>query len=326
MIKKILIVGFGSSGKRYNNIIKKHYPNILVKIFSQTNKNKKNFIKLAEIKKYKPQLSIICNPSTKRINIINILSNLNSNMLIEKPLSSSIEDLNKIQQLIKNRKIVVKVGYNLRFLNSLKIFKKLVQINKIGKIYHVNIIAGQSLTRWRKNTNYQNTVSAKKKWGGGVLLELSHEIDYCLWIFGNFSKLFCLTSKISNLKVDVEDNSQILFFSKNKYTVNINLDFIRKDPIRKCHIIGSLGSLVWDGNRNNVLYLKKNEKKWEKINFKKNNIKDTYLTQLKEMFKICNSKKNKITNLASINEASKIIKIINNAKYSSKVKKVINFK
>ena len=158
-------------------------------------------------------------------------------------------------------------------------------------------------------------------------------MDYKLThnVFNNFrfkkeTELFCLTSKISNLKVDVEDNSQILFFSKNKYTVNINLDFIRKDPIRKCHIIGSLGSLVWDGNRNNVLYLKKNEKKWEKINFKKNNIKDTYLTQLKEMFKICNSKKNKITNLASINEASKIIKIINNAKYSSKVKKVINFK
>jgi len=47
MIKKILIVGFGSSGKRYNNIIKKHYPNILVKIFSQTNiKNYREFYQM----------------------------------------------------------------------------------------------------------------------------------------------------------------------------------------------------------------------------------------------------------------------------------------
>ena len=45
------------------------------------------------------------------------------------------------------------------------------------------------LPNWRKNIPYYLSNSADKK-GGGVLLELSHEIDYLTWIFGDFEILF----------------------------------------------------------------------------------------------------------------------------------------
>ena len=46
---------------------------------------------------------------------------------------------------------------------------------------------GQYLPEWRKNTDYRKGVSARQDLGGGVLLELSHEIDYIQWIFGEIA-------------------------------------------------------------------------------------------------------------------------------------------
>jgi predicted dehydrogenase len=328
MIRKILIVGYGSSGRRYFNIIKKIFPSIDLKIFSLSNLNKNQlFLKnFSEIKIFRPDLSIICNPASIRVKIIKFLTNLNSHLLIEKPLASNYEDVKKIIKIVKKKKLVVKIGYNLRFLNSLKFLKKIIRSNKIGKIYTVNIIAGQSLLKWRKNINYKNSVSAQKKLGGGVLLELSHEIDYCNWIFGSFNRLFCRNSKISDLKVDVEDNAQILIFSKNKYPVSINLDFFRKDKSRICHVVGKNGSLIWDGVKNKLIYFSSNKKKWINIKFKKNDMKSTYTLMLKEMIKLCSSKNNFKSNLADVSHAGKVVRLIDFALYSSKYLKVVKIK
>ena len=57
--------------------------------------------------------------------------------------------------------------------------------------------------------DYKETVSAKAELGGGVLLELSHEIDYLRWIFGEFNWVSAWHGKLSNLGIDVEDASLI---------------------------------------------------------------------------------------------------------------------
>ena len=45
------------------------------------------------------------------------------------------------------------------------------------------------LPQWRKK-NYKKSYSSNAKLGGGVSLDLSHEIDYIQWIFGNINFLF----------------------------------------------------------------------------------------------------------------------------------------
>jgi predicted dehydrogenase len=327
MIINVLIVGYGSAGRRYFDIIKKNFPLIRCKVFSRNN-NGKFFIKnISDIKKFKPQLSIICTPATKRIKIINFLANLKSHMLIEKPLAANYKDAKKIANLVKKKKILIKVGYNLRFLNSLKIMNYIIKTNHVGKIYFVNITVGKNLREWRDNQNYKKSVSAQKKLGGGVLLELSHEIDYASWVFGEFNKIFCKNSKISNLKINVEDNAQILLFSKKKkFTTSINLDFCRKDSIRVCHVVGENGTLIWNGLKNKILFFDHNKKKWKNLKFQKNSIENTYLMQIKNMVQICFSKKNIKDNLTNLNNSLKILKLIDCARHSSKHSKIISIK
>ena len=81
------------------------------------------------------------------------------------------------------------------------------RINKIKnkKIYFVNAECSSYLPSWRKNVNYENSSSASKEKGGGVLLDLSHELDYLNSIFG-ISKIHSVfNKKISGLKINTDD-------------------------------------------------------------------------------------------------------------------------
>jgi predicted dehydrogenase len=326
MINRILIVGYGSAGKRYHKIIRKNFPLTILRIFSSNNQKKSKIFlkKKKEIKKFSPQLSIICTPASKRAKIIKFLIELKSHLLIEKPLASNFKEVQKVQSYAKKSRLIIKVGYNLRFLNSLKTLNYLVKSKKIGKIYFVDIFAGKNLTQWRKNSNYKHTVSAQKNLGGGVLLELSHEIDYVNWIFGKFDKIFCKAFKASNLKINVEDTAKILLFAKNKHTVNISIDFCRNDEIRKCYVAAEKGSLIWDGLKNNLNFFNIKKKKWIKFFFKKNTINDTYFLQLKEMIRLCNSKKRFRSNLVDLFSSSNTVRLIDLARNSSRFLKVKN--
>ena len=92
-------------------------------------------------------------------------------------------------------------------MNILDVVRKNLK-NYVGNVYSFNCESGSFLPNWRKK-NYQYSVSAQKKLGGGALLELSHELDYINWIFGKKyeTKAFYRNSKILNL--DVEDNVKI---------------------------------------------------------------------------------------------------------------------
>ena len=67
-----------------------------------------------------------------------------------------------------------------------------------------------------KNIDYFNSYSSSKKRGGGVLLDLSHEIDYLQWLFGKVNKIeYKKIKKISNLKIKSEDVAQVIIKIEN---------------------------------------------------------------------------------------------------------------
>ena len=145
---------------------------------------------------------------------------------------------------------------------------------------------GSYLPSWRKDTDYKKSVSAKKKLGGGVLLELSHDIDYLFWLFGKVEWVSATIYKQSNLKIDTEDTAIItLGFlnnkKKNKIIANLNMDFNRHDTTRYCKVIGELGTLYWNAIDGSVRLFKKGSSKWKTL-YKENIYKDkTYISELK---------------------------------------------
>ena len=133
----------------------------------------------------------------------------------------------------------------------------------MGDLHSVRCEVGHYLPYWRTNTDYRKSVSAQKILGGGVLLELSHEIDYLIWIFGSISKVNAFLTRHSSLEIDVEDTAYLRLELSNTHQEHnpfaiLTMDFIRSDSTRACYAIGSEGTLKWDGISNCVEF-------WEKI-------------------------------------------------------------
>ena len=111
MKKNVLIIGYGSIGKRHANILKK---NSMVKnIFVLTKQNCKPFIKINSLKEIiliNPDYVIISSPTSKHYNLLSFLENTlrKKLILVEKPLFIKNKKLN-----IRNNKVYV--GYNMRF-------------------------------------------------------------------------------------------------------------------------------------------------------------------------------------------------------------------
>ena len=94
-------------------------------------------------------------------------------------------------------------------------------------------------------------MSANRSLGGGVLLELSHELDYLIWLFGRFDQVFCIASNSGQLDIDVEDSADILL-SREGLTAQVHLDFLQRRASRGCKVIGATGTLNWDLMANRI--------------------------------------------------------------------------
>ena len=114
------------------------------------------------------------------------------------------------------------------------------------------IDCGSYLPDWRPEQDYRMTASAREDLGGGVLLELSHELDYANWLFGPFKSVEAILLNSGTLEINVEDTADLILTSKSGLTISVHLDFCRTDAIRKCTLEGSEGLLTWDGIAHSV--------------------------------------------------------------------------
>jgi predicted dehydrogenase len=288
MKKKVLIIGYGSVGRKHASILKK-FSNIS-KIYILTKQICLGFKKLNyfhQIKKINPDYIIICSRTADHLKHIRYIEKYFSKkiILVEKPLFHKYKNF-----LVKNNKIFI--SYNLRFNPIVSFLKKIKNKNKF---YSAKLLCSSYLPDWRKNRNYAQTYSAKKEMGGGVLLDLSHEIDYIQWIFGKINSLeYAKILKISNLNLDVEDYAHIVGRIK-KLNITVDLNFFSKLNYRIIFLDSNLLSIQGDLLKNELIIFNKKNSQSKKIRFKKiNTYYQVHKSILKESFsKLCSYEQGK---------------------------------
>jgi len=297
---RILIIGGGSIGQRHlRNLTGLGMRDIvLVETDKQRraqlkdNKYLKVYGDLNLVAKERFDGALVCTPPNSHLGIAwkLIRSNIHS-LFIEKPLSHTLKGVNEFISEVENRKIQVLVGYNLRFHPGLTLVKKLLKEKRIGKVLSVRIEAGQYLPDWRPQQDYRKSYTAKKKLGGGIILDGSHEIDYLFWLLGDIRpvEIFCFAGKLSPLEVETEDTAEILLKFSSGLIANIHLDFIQRTYFRSGKFIGEKGTIIWDYPSNQVkLYtIKKGEWQIFKLKFNPN---DMYLEEMKHFLKVIQGK------------------------------------
>jgi predicted dehydrogenase len=255
MARKVVIVGYGSIGKRHLRIARSLLPDADIRVLRREAGHSVPefanglFNTIEQAAAFAPDLSVLANPAPLHLRSALLLAKAGSHLLIEKPLASSTAEADAFLREVPPD-IRVLVGYNLRFSPSLQKFREMILADSIGGILSLRLEVGQYLPSWRPDSDYRTSVSAQESLGGGALLELSHELDYLRWIFGDVDWVQGLVSRQSSLEIDVEDSAQLLIGMQRKARApaiaSVSLDFIRHDRTRSCTAIGEKGSLRWN--------------------------------------------------------------------------------
>ena len=302
----ILIIGLGSIGQRHLRNIKIIQPNSQIyalrkKYITPLLNNKNQVIKgdiqekyslkylknLDEINKKKIEIdcAFVCSPSSKHVSQLIWLLKNNINCFIEKPLGSSLKGIANLELLLKKKKkIITMMGFQLRFNPIIKYLENIIKKNSpIGKIYSTHIHHGEHIADFHPYEDYKISYAARKDLGGGVILCQIHEIDYLLHLFSEYKiiKKNSISSKVSNLKINVEDvfsGNFLLKKHKEKILCSMNLNFFERPKKRKIFLIGKNGSIEICLNSQKIIIIKDNKKIEKKFNFVKN---DIFINELK---------------------------------------------
>jgi predicted dehydrogenase len=324
MVERALIVGHGSIGKRHLRIARGLLPSADIRVLSRAMcdtvpEYADGWLgSMEEALEFKPQVAVIANPSTFHIKTAQPLAEAGVHLLVEKPLANSIEGVCKLLSACRAHGSVLMVGYNLRFLPCLQKFRELIRSGFIGKVISVRCEIGQYLPSWRPDIDYRQSVSALHDLGGGALLELSHEIDYMRWIFGEAEWVKATLSKQSSLEIDVEDTAHlILGFSPEgdgrQIVANLTLDFVRQDTTRQCTAIGEKGSLRWNALSGEIQFFTTGGASWETV-FQKTSHRDgSYMEEWRHLLDCISAGKSP---MVSGQDGLEVLKIIDAARRS----------
>ena len=298
-INRVLIVGLGSIGKRHLRLARELLPNADIRVLrhqlstSFPDGADGSFSSIEQAITFAPHIAVIANPATYHIDTAQVFANAGVHLLVEKPLSASLDGVEHLIETCREQGLVLMTGYNLRFLPSLQKFRSLLLDSAIGQVLSVRCEIGQYLPSWRPGTDYRQAVSAQHKLGGGALLELSHELDYLRWIFGEVDSVKATLSRQSNLDIDVEDTAHLILGFEpakdgNQLIGTVNIDFIRQDTTRQCTAIGEKGSLRWNGLTGVVDVYEEEAKEWRELFSKHHQRDDSYLAEWQHLLSCIN--------------------------------------
>ena len=244
--------------------------------------------------------AFICNPSNMHVSTAEWCIKKNIPIFVEKPVASNISDLKKIHKLIKSKKKYINVvGYQLRFNPLIRFIKKYCyDQEKLGKIYNCEIFHGEHVDNFHSYESYKTSYSSQKKLGGGVSLTQIHELDYLIYFYNKYNLLDLkyISQKISNLKMDVEDNyvSIVKFKSKlkkNTSLAKITCSYIHVPKKRTIFISCEFGSIYADLNDSTIKILRPNKKEIvKKFNFDRNSM---FINEVKNFLNLIENKTKK---------------------------------
>ena len=216
---KALVIGYGSIGQRHARLLTDLGHDVAV--VSRRDVDADNLFKtIADaVAGFAPDYAVIASRTHEHRNDMATLaeSGFKGTLLVEKPIFDTGTEVaaNQFAQIF--------VAYNLRFHPVLVRLKE-VLAERTPHAVHATV--GQYLPDWRPDADYRRGYSAIKAQGGGVLRDLSHELDTLNWMLGGWTRLTALGGHVSGLEIDSDDVFSILFETARCPVVSVQMNYL----------------------------------------------------------------------------------------------------
>lgn len=196
--------------------------------------------------KHHPDAVIVATPTALHLDIAIPAAESGCAILIEKPVSHSMERIDQLQAAVRKSGSKILVGFQFRFHPGLLRSRQLVSDGELGRVISAHVHFGEYLPAWHPWEDYRKGYAARADMGGGVVLTQCHSLDYLPWLVGRVESVWGFTGKLSDLEVDVEDTAKIGLRFTGGMLASLHLDYNQRPPRHQFEIIGTKGSLRWD--------------------------------------------------------------------------------
>jgi predicted dehydrogenase len=251
---KFLIAGLGSIGRRHmRNLIALGEKDLVLLRTRKATLPEEELASFPQetdlrvaLERHKPDAVIVANPTSMHLDVAIPAVEAGCAILLEKPISHSLERLDQLETAVKKSGSKVLVAFQFRFHPGLMRAKQLLADGEIGRIISAHVHFGEYLPAWHPWEDYRKGYAARSDLGGGVVATQCHSLDYLPWLVGTVECAWGFTAKLSDLEVDVEDTAKIGLRFESGALGSLHLDYNQQPPEHYFTVIGTKGTIKWN--------------------------------------------------------------------------------
>jgi len=193
--------------------------------------NTKAYTDIAEmVRSCKTDLVIVCSAHPYHCYPAVEAAKAGANVLVEKPLASSLEDCDEILAACRQNNVKLGVISQRRWYEPVRRVKDAIDSGKLGK----PALATVTMLGWRDRAYYDSDAwrGSWKTEGGGVLVnQAPHQLDIMLWFMGEVDEVYGIWRNMNHPYIEVEDTALAIVKFKNGGIGNILVSNSQKPGI-----------------------------------------------------------------------------------------------
>jgi predicted dehydrogenase len=193
-----------------------------------------------------PSFAVIANPTGLHVDAALACVDAGCELLIEKPISHSLEGVGALEELASIRGTKTLVGFQFRFHPALIRISGLIRSGAMGEPLHARVIWAEHLPSWHPWEDWRKSYAARAELGGGVHHTICHPFDYLRMIFGDPVKLFATLRRDGPLGLPVPEAADVALSFPGGLGAHVHLDFWCRPPMHQIDLVCSEGRIHWD--------------------------------------------------------------------------------
>lgn len=252
---KILVVGIGSIGRRHSDVLYSDLGCRDITIWDPVpERAREHAAKYPGMKTVatfeeglaaKPDAVFICSPPALHMKQAAAAIKAGAHVMVEKPLSLDMKQLQQVQELAKEHGRMVSVALCNRYHHGLQRMRQIVDSGILGKVINIRSTMCEYFPHSRPD--YLQTYYVQ--YSG--CFELIHAVDYTLWIAGgNPTEIYGICGSDADIGFKSPDNAEILVRTDAGVTCSVNLGFYRFPGQSELFVYGTKGTCELRYNHN----------------------------------------------------------------------------
>jgi len=193
----------------------------------------------------KPDIVLVCTPASTHISVALSALAAGAHVFVEKPLSTGLQEVRPLSDAVVEKGRVFQVGYNLRYHPAMRRAKEIVEAGRLGPVLSAHAEFGLYLGKWWPGRDYRTSYMAKSEEGGGLLLDVSHEIDLMIWFLGPVREVTAYGDRLSRLEMQGLDLIKVLMKMESGALVSLSMDCLQPVYTRGFTLVGEDSALRW---------------------------------------------------------------------------------